>query len=1122
MNRFALLISILFASLPARAADQASQAPLWEIGKADGSNAEFALAPGGYVRFQNDGFFVVGSSDPKKDWPYVHPGPADSWAGAKSHTFFVLFGLKTPPAAGECRLEFHLIDTQGMSPPTLRVEVNGKAFDRSLPRGAGDASVNGQPDKGREHKFTIAFPSSLLKMGDNEVRITTLKGSWLLYDWIALHAPAGAELGQVQSRTLLDDVKPVRALQERDGKALQPILVTLRHFGDQADAVVRLQNGPTATVHLKSGPQEIELMAQAVETQTQRQISVEVNGKMVASREVTLKPVKKLTVYITPHSHTDIGYTEIQTAIEKKQVQNLIDGMAAAKRTANYPPGARFIWNVEVLWAADLYLHRLNEQQKADFLDAVKKGQVVLNGMYLNELTGLCRPEEMVRLFRYSTQMAEQTGVPIDAAMTSDVPGQTWGTVTAMVQAGIRYFSTAPNYFDRIGTIMREWENKPFYWVGPDWHSKVLVWIPFWGYAMSHRYGKMSPELVEDMYAGLEKRNYPFDIAYVRWSGHGDNAIPDPAICEFVRDWNAKYTWPHFIISGTSEAFRAFEQRYGDRLPLVRGDWTPYWEDGAGSSALQTAMNRASSDRLAQAETLFAMLKPSAYPAAAFEDAWNKVLLYSEHTWGADVSISQPESQKTREQWEIKKGYAEAADKQSRELLAAALATERPDSRASSGAVDVFNTLSWPRTGLVTLSKELSAAGDHVMDGTGQVRSQRLASGELVFLAHDVPPLAARRYTVASGPAEGWGRAVAQGVTLDNGLVHVRVDEKTGGIAELTGSGLRSNLADTSGGEALNDYLYLPGDNLKDLKRNGLVTIRIGEKGPLVASLIIESAAPGCKKLVRELRVVAGQDYVEIINTVDKERLQAKSYHAKEGKESVNFAFPFAVPEGDMLLDIPLGVMRPEADQMPSACKNWFTVGRWADVSNKTQGVTWVTLDAPLVQVGGLTATLLNSQYDPNVWRKHVEPTQKLYVWAMNNHWGTNYRAYQEGPTVFRFILRPHGRRDPAEASRFATGFSYPLLAVPARGEQPSGMPLLTVEPSDVLVTALKPSDDGKALIARLFGASADTRSASLKWGGLKPEAVFLSDTSERSGQRVGSRVEVPASGLVSLRAEFK
>jgi len=1094
------------------------RAMLWEIGQADGGNAEFALAPDGYTRFKDDAFYVVGTSEPKRDWPYVQPGPADSWAGARPHTFIVLFGLKTLPAEGECRLQFDLIDTQNAGAPKLRVEVNGKAFEQSLPNGAGDASINGQPEKGREHKFAIAFPSSLLKTGDNEVRIATVSGSWMLYDSLGLVVPAGAQLGDVQSRTLLDGVRSVRALREQEGRMSQPVLVTVRHFGEDTDAVVRLLDGPAKSLRLTQGVQEVELMVEAVEAQTKGQVVVEAAGKTVAAREIVLNPVKKLTVYITPHSHTDIGYTEIQTAIEAKQVQNLVDGIAAAKRTADYPEGARFVWNVEVLWAADLYLRRLNDQQREEFLEAVKTGQVVLNGMYLNELTGLCRPEELVRLFKYSTELAERTGVPIDAAMISDVPGYTWGTVTAMAQAGIRYSSVAPNYFDRIGTILREWENKPFYWIGPDGQSKVLVWIPFWGYAMSHRYGQMSPQLVEDFSDGLEKRGYSFDIAYVRWSGHGDNAVPDPAICEFVKDWNAKYAWPRFIISGTSEAFHAFEQRYGDKLPLVRGDWTPYWEDGAGSSSLETAMNRASSDRLAQTETLFAMLKPSEYPATAFEDAWNAVLLYSEHTWGAWCSVSEPQRKETLEQWEIKKGYAESADKQSRELFAAAVG-EAP----GEGAVDVFNTLSWPRTEVVTLSKDLSAAGDRILDDAGKaVPSQRLTSGELVFLATNVPPFAARRYTVVAGASHARGRAAAQGATLDNGLVRVRVDEQTGGIVELIAKGIQGNLVDASGGEALNDYLYLIGDDLKDLQRNGPASIHVGENGPLVASLVIESAAPGCKKLTRELRLVAGLDYVEIINTLDKERLQAKSYHAKEGKESVNFAFPFAVPGGETLLDIPLGVMRPEADQMPSACKNWFTVGRWADVSNGDRGVTWVTLDAPLLQVGGITATLLNSQTDPNVWRSHVEPTQALYCWAMNNHWGTNYRAYQEGPTVFRFVLQPHRRRDVARASRFATGFGQPLLAVCSQGAKPSGKPLLTVEPDDVIVTALKPSDDGRALIVRLFDASGKARSARLKWIGVRPSAVFLSDTSERAGERIDKRVQIPASGLVSLRAELQ
>ncbi len=190
----------------------------------------------------------------------------------------------------------------------------------------------------------------------------------------------------------------------------------------------------------------------------------------------------------------------------------------------------------------------------------------------------------------------------------------------------------------------------------------MLVWIPFWGYAMSHRYHRMSPQLVEDFCEGLAQRGYPYDIAYVRWSGVGDNATPDPAICDFIRDWNAAHASPQFVISSTSEAFRAFEQRHGAQLPRVAGDWTPYWEDGAGSSALETALNRASSDRVAQAEALWAMLNPQGYPADAFEEAWRNVLLYSEHTWGAWCSVSEPFRRETREQWAVKQSYAVAAE----------------------------------------------------------------------------------------------------------------------------------------------------------------------------------------------------------------------------------------------------------------------------------------------------------------------------------------------------------------------------------------------------------------------------------------------------------------------------
>ena len=1094
---------------------------LWQIGEPDRNDAEFALAPDHFQQFEQDGFFVIGESDPRRDWPYAHPGPGDAWGGRREHTFAILFGLQRPPSPGDCRLQLNLVDTHSTSPPKVHVVVNGQAFERALVPGAGDASIQGSAAKGKPQTVTIAFPAALLRVGDNAINITIRSGSWLLYDWIGLETP-GAELTKVQARTVVERTQAIPAVVEAKGKLLQPVRVSLRHFGDDAEGAVRLENGETMPIHVKRGDQVIEVLAPAISATTRRQLMVQIAGQDLPSREVVLQPVRRLMIYVLPHSHTDIGYTEIQTAIEKKQVNNLLQGMEGARKTASYPEGARFVWNVEVLWAADLYLNRLDETQRARFFEAVKSGQVALNGMYLNELTGLCREEELLRLFRYSTELAARCDTVIDSAMISDVPGYTWGTVTAMAQAGIKYFSVAPNYFDRIGDILVQWENKPFYWVSPSGNEKVLVWIPFKGYAMSHMYPRLTPEFVAEYLGQLDKMSYPYDITYMRWSGHGDNAAPDPEICEFIKDWNTRYAYPKFMITSTSAAFRAFEVRYGNKLPRVRGDWTPYWEDGAGSSAYETAMNRASSARLAQAETLWAMLDPRGYPATAFEEAWRNVLLYSEHTWGASVSVSDPENQATKEQWEIKRSYALQAERQSRQLLKAALA--QPSTAGSE--MDVFNTCSWPRTELVVLSPEDGCAGDRVLDSSGRpVPSQRLTSGALAFVARDVPPFGARRYSITGGDAWAKEKATAQGTVLDNGLVQVRIDEKTGGIVELRAKAVNGNLVDTASGHALNDYVFLPGDNLADLKGNGLVKISVRENGPLVASLLIDSDAPGCKRLTREVRLIAGFDHVELINTVDKERAAVSpkpgdwQFAQKGGKESVNFAFPFKVPQGVVHLDIPFGLVRPEVDQIPGSCKNWFTVNRSVDVDNRDYGITWVTLDAPLLQVGGITANLLGSQNNPSVWRNKVERTQTVYSWVMNNHWGTNYRAYQEGPVVFRYVIRPHRRSAPDENTRFTTGFSEPLIAARAGGRAFDSQ-LLRVEPEGVLVTAMKPSDDGKAVIIRLFGASGHDANARFSWAH-PPEGIYLSDTSEHPLQKLKGRIPVPGWGLVTLRVEF-
>ena len=131
-------------------------------------------------------------------------------------------------------------------------------------------------------------------------------------------------------------------------------------------AVVRVEGQEPRPVELTFGSQTLEYTVAAAETRADAGRRHRGRRRDRSRRApCTLKPARKLTVYILPHSHTDIGYTAIQTDIEEKQINNLLQGMADARRTADYPEGARFVWNVEVLWAADLFLQRLAADSSA-------------------------------------------------------------------------------------------------------------------------------------------------------------------------------------------------------------------------------------------------------------------------------------------------------------------------------------------------------------------------------------------------------------------------------------------------------------------------------------------------------------------------------------------------------------------------------------------------------------------------------------------------------------------------------------------------------------------------------------------------------------------------------------
>ncbi|NMC21470.1 MAG: hypothetical protein GYA33_13745 [Thermogutta sp.] len=1087
---------------------------LWRIGARDNDTAEFSQAPNQFAQYREDPVFIVGLSDPKTDWPYAHPGPADVWAGSRSHLATILFALSHRPA-GEYRLILDLADTHDRAPPVLRIHLNGsEVFQQRLPAGGPDDTIMGDVSKGKECVIEVPISGDLLNQGSNILTLEGDDGSWFLYDGIEMAGPAGAVVGRVRDTVFVRSVKPSPVLVKSGEELAQGVQVATLAT-DAREVTAWLDGKQVWRGTIEPGSRETMVPVARVDQTTEASFAVKEGDRTLLERKITLFPVRPWVVYLLPHSHVDIGYTEVQTEVERKQWHFIDLAIEAARQSADYPPEARFKWNVEVLWAVDSYLRQADDAKKEAFLNAVREGVIGLDALYGNELTALCRPEELVRLADFAARLSRDYGLTIDSAMISDVPGYTWGLMSVFGQAGVKYFSIGPNGGHRIGHTLRVWGDHAFRWQSPDGRHAVLCWVPRRGYWRGFQGG----DQLLDYLSELQNSDYPYDLVQLRHC-MGDNAPPDVAVSDFVKDWNSRFAHPRIVLATCSQMMRDFEGRYRDSVPTVSGDFTPYWEDGAASSALETAMNRDAAERLSQAEALWAVLEPQAYPDEAFYQAWRNAVLYDEHTWGAHNSITEPDSDFAKSQWAIKRQFAVDADRQSRELLAAALQGLAADSPSS--AIEVFNTCGWSRSGPVILDAPTVPAGAAVLDESGKpVPSQRMADGRVLFRAGDVPAFGSRRFSLQSGtaaaadlPADEAARA--EGLTLRNAFLAVELDPATGGVAKLAHRPTGRDVVDRTQGLALADFFYVAGRDPAAAKRaEGDVRFRVLENGPLVASLEVRSPAPGCRGLTRVYRLFAGSDALQVTVIPDKEKIRTP--------EGVHIAFPFQVPEAVLRLDTPWAVVRPETDQLPGACKNYFTLQRWADLSNDQFGVTWVTLHAPLVEIGAIR-TDVPKPFDPSGWLETIEPSGTLYSYVMNNYWETNYKADQEGPTPFAYVVRPHaGGYDGPAAAKLGIEASRPLLPVPVRPDAPAGFALpFRVRAEGAVIETLKPLRQGDGWILRLFNPAVQPGNVAVEFAPGETGRVWLSNIAETPSQPVTGPIAIPPQGMLTLRIDAR
>lgn len=90
-------------------------------------------------------------------------------------------------------------------------------------------------------------------------------------------------------------------------------------------------------------------------------------------------------VYIVHHSHTDVGYTDLQEQVIYNQANNIRRAVELIKEGLEKGTNQKDLkWNCETWYCVEQFLKAATKEEKKTFFELVKKNSIGLSANYLN------------------------------------------------------------------------------------------------------------------------------------------------------------------------------------------------------------------------------------------------------------------------------------------------------------------------------------------------------------------------------------------------------------------------------------------------------------------------------------------------------------------------------------------------------------------------------------------------------------------------------------------------------------------------------------------------------------------------------------------------------------------
>ena len=1116
----------------------AQQTTVWRLGDFDHAAVEFQGRAGNAPVVVD-----ANAPDAAKHWPASQAGTLNAEAGAQTHSRTISFELREAPR-GSYTLDLAVMASNPRV-PRLELDLNGTPATIYINRRLSyQTDVRADSPICAEARERIPIPAAALRQGQNALRITTV-------DDVA-DENGDSDINWDALQLLHTDQNPAA----EPGIAVEPAYFYTNENGIKRE-LVQVTITPTATVSratlkltladaeyqaelapARFGQQRFEFWVPEFAAGAAARVTVVLDGKSY-EHAGRLTPKRKLTVYLVPHTHLDIGFTDYQPKIEELQNRNL-DRLLDEMR---HDRDMRF--SLDGAWLAEQYLRTRSITAQQEFLQLAHEGHISIPAQYANLMAGGASLETLIRSIYAGHALNRTAGQQADYANITDVPAYPWAYASVLRAAGVKYFAAGANDDRGPQPLYGRWQTRsPFWWQGPD-GAKVLMaytrqYSQLWFICGLPPHEAGCRDSLPTFFQTFESPGFQPDTVLM-FGSQLENTDLIPGEGEFVRRWNGKYAWPRLQLATFRDYFRLIDEKYGNKLETVRGDFGPYWEDGIGTDAQYAAIYRQTESRALAVEKLAVLAAVQmgdwAPPLDRLRCLWQDLILYAEHTYTSWGGYSRPDSEQSVRQIETKHFHVRDAIESAHWIAQESMSRLLDRIQVAPPAMVVFNALAHERSGLVEI--DLSNGLEVVDTGTQQpVELETLRDGDgyqrVRFMARHVPATGYRVYrliTRQTTPAPRPDSEATPANAIENVFYRVTVDANRGAVSSILDKQLNRELVDAKSPYLLNQYVYVSGgDGTRLVHTSGhlpvaqlTVTANLratrvkARRTPWGQLLTYRTSGQHAPRIDAEIRLFDGEKKIEFLNLVQKEPVN--------DKEAVYFAFPFAAAQPEFEYEGQNGTVNPARDELSGGCREWYTVGHWARVTSSGVSAAVIPLDAPLATFGDINRGLWPEKFEPK--------SATIFSYALNNYWHTNFPRVQSGDFKFRYVLTSGAELNPAVLSRAGREALTPLEVgelmkndkVGTRGSLPAvPASFLNLSGDGIELETLKPAENGNGYILRLLETSGRAGEARLTSGLLEFDRAWLCNAAEENERELsllkdGLEVAVPPYAIVTLRA---